>query len=159
VIHFFSEDNYPSLPELAWRLGWPVICLLALWIALSLWRNGVRFGPPAAPTETARRSLAEQIRGTGQFTLRIGSSEALHGATARALHEAARRHISAYDRLPGAERMSALAHATGFAPDALAAALNYSAAQRSDHLRQALELLESARRRILTRRRKNGSRI
>jgi hypothetical protein len=148
-IHFFSESSHASLLGLAWQLGWPVVCLLLVLIALALWRGGARFGPLIAPADIARRSLAEQIRGTGQFTLRVGGGESLHAAAARALNEVAALHISAYERLPGTERMSALARATGLEADALAAALHYSGARRSDHLGAAIELLESARRRIL----------
>jgi hypothetical protein len=150
-IHFASESTQASLLQLAWQLGWPVICLTGIGLALAIWRSSVRFGPLAAPTQTARRSLAEQIRGTGQFTMRIGSAGALHAAAARALNEAAARHINAYEHLPGTERMRALAQVTGFEPDSLAAALNYSGSSRSEHLRSALELLEAARRRILLR--------
>ena len=149
VIHFFSETDQPSLLELAWRLGWPVIALTALALALGIWRGSVRFGPMAAPTDTARRSLAEQIRGTGQFTMRIGSTGALHAATARALNEVAARYINAYESLPGAERMQALEKATGFEASSLAAALQHSGPGRTEHLRADLELLEAARRRIL----------
>jgi hypothetical protein len=149
VIHFFSETNQPSLLELAWRLGWPVIALAALALASSIWRGSVRFGPMAAPTDTARRSLAEQIRGTGQFTMRIGSTGALHAATARALNEVAARYINAFESLPGAERMQALEKATGFEASSLAAALQHSGPGRTEHLRADLELLEAARRRIL----------
>ena len=150
-IHFFSESSQASLLRLAWQLGWPVICLIGIGLTLAIWRSSVRFGPLAAPTQTARRSLAEQIRGTGQFTMRIGSAGALHAAAARALTEAAARYINAYEYLPGAERMRALAQVTGYEPDSLAAALNYSGSSRSEHWRSALELLEAARRRILLR--------
>jgi hypothetical protein len=160
-IHFFSETSHASLLELAWQLGWPAVCLLLVLIALALWRGSARFGPLVAPADIARRSLAEQIRGTGQFTLRVGGGESLHAAAARALNEVAALHISAYERLPGTERMSALAHATGYEPDALAAALHYSGARRPEHLRSALELLEAARRRILIKntRSRHGNRI
>jgi hypothetical protein len=150
-INFFRESDHASLLELAWQLGWPVFGLLGCALALTLWRSGARFGPLAAPTETARRSLAEQIRGTGQFALRIGSADALHAAAVRALNEAAALHIRAYERLTGTERMSALANATGYEADSLAAALNYSGSRRSEHLRSTIELLEAARRRILIR--------
>jgi len=149
VIHFFTETDQPSLLELAWRVGWPVIALTALALALGIWRGSVRFGPMAAPTDTARRSLAEQIRGTGQFTMRIGSTAALHAATARALNEVAARYINAFEALPGAERMQALEKATGFEASSLAAALQHSGPGRTEHLRADLELLEAARRRIL----------
>ena len=160
-IHFFSESSHASLLELAWLLGWPVLCLLIALIALALWRSSARFGPLAAPADMARRSLAEQIRGTGQFTLRVGGGESLHAAAARALNEVAALYISAYERLPGTERMSALAQATGFEATALAAALHYSGTRRSDHLHTNIELLEAARRRILLKntRSRHGNRI
>lgn len=149
VIYFFSENEQDSLLELAWNLGWPVICVLAAGLALAIWRGSVRFGPMAPATQTARRSLAEQIRGTGRFTMRIGSAAALHAATARALNEVAARYINSYEALPGAERMQALEQATGFESSSLAAALHYSGSGRTEHLRADLELLEAARRRIL----------
>lgn len=160
-IHFFSESSHASLLELTWQLGWPVVCLLMVLIALALWRSSARFGPLAAAPEVARRSLAEQIRGTGQFTLRVGGGESLHAAAARALNEVAAVYISAYDRLPGTERMSALAKATGFEADTLAAALHYPGSRHSEHLRTTIDLLESARRRILIKntRSRHGNRI
>jgi hypothetical protein len=159
VIYFFSESDQASLLELAVRFGWPVLCLIGVALALAIWRGSVRFGPMAPPIEAARRSLAEQIRGTGQFTMRIGSAGALHAATARALNEAAARYINAYEVLSGADRMQALATATGYEASSLAAALHYSGSGRSEHLRADLELLEAARRRILLEnmRRKHGN--
>jgi hypothetical protein len=159
VIYFFTESDHASLLELAVRFGWPVLCLIGVALALAIWRGSIRFGPMAPPTEAARRSLAEQIRDTGRFTMRIGSAGALHAATARALNEAAARYINAYEVLSGADRMQALATATGYEASELAAALHYSGSGRSEHLRADLELLEAARRRILLKhmRRKHGN--
>jgi hypothetical protein len=109
-IRFLSEDDHPSLLALIWRFGAPVVLLVAALAALALWRGGVRFGPVAGPMENARRSLAEQIRGTGRFALRFGGGAALHAATTRALHEAAARRIPNYARLPNEQRTAALAH-------------------------------------------------
>jgi hypothetical protein len=148
-IHFFSEGHHASLLQLAWQLGWPALYLSAVLLALALWRGGARFGPLAAPAEMARRSLAEQIRGTGEFAMRVGSGQSLHAAARRALNEVATRYIRAYDRLGGAERMRALAEATGLEGDALAAAFHYSGSGRMESVRAAIELLESARRRVL----------
>jgi len=149
AIYFFSEADQDSLLQLAWNLGWPVICVIGVGLGLAIWRGSVRFGPMAPATETARRSLAEQIRGTGRFTMRIGSAAALHTATARALNEVAARYINSYETLPGTERMQALEKATGFESSSLAAALHYSGSGHAEHLRADLELLEAARRRIL----------
>jgi hypothetical protein len=149
VLHFVSEQDQPPLLQLTWRYGAPVVVLALVLVALALWRSGARFGPLAAAPQTARRSLAEQIRGTGQFALRVGAGESLHAAAVRALKEAASRHILAYTRLESAERMAALARVTGLDADALSAAVNYSGARRSNELRGAIALVEAARRRIL----------
>jgi hypothetical protein len=150
-IVFMAEDDYDSLLSLAWRYGAPVVVLLLLFVALGLWRGGVRFGPVAPPAESARRSLAEQIRGTGRFALRLGGGAALHAATLRALAEAASRRIAGYERLQPSERLAALASAAAVDRVELAAAMNYAAERRSPELRSALALLESARRQLLIR--------
>ena len=148
-IRFLSEDSHESLVTLVWRYGAPVVVIALLAIALALWRGGTRFGPLVAATENTRRSLGEQIRGTGLFAIRFGGGEALHSASARALNEAATRRISAYARLPSEERIAALVRATGFAADDLKAALHYSGPRRANELRSAIALLEAGRRRIL----------
>ena len=148
-LHFLSEADHPSLLALVWHYGAAVVILGAALIAFALWRGGVRFGPLVEPGPPARRSLAEQIRGTGQFALRHGAGESLHAACTRALEEAARRRISGYRQLPAAERLSALARFTGFDRHALAAALHHAASRRSHELRSAIALLEAARRHLL----------
>jgi hypothetical protein len=146
-IHFLSEDEHPSLLALSWQYGSPVVLLSLVLVALALWRGGARFGPLISEPELARRSLAEQIRGTGQFALRFGGGAALHAAAVRALSEAAQSRITNYGRLSNEERMQSLARLTGFEPDALASAINYTGARRSNELRSAIALLEAARRR------------
>lgn len=148
-IYFLSDQGHASLLALAWRFGAPVVVLLLGALALALWRAAPRFGPAMASPERARRSLAEQVRGTGQFLLRVGDGQALHAATVRALFTAAPRRISAFASLSGAERVSRLAGATGFSADALAAAIHYTGARRTHELRSAIALLEAARREIL----------
>ena len=148
-IYFLSDEDHASLLALAWQFGAPVVVLLLGALLLALWRAAPRFGPAMASPESARRSLAEQIRGTGQFLLRVGDGQALHAATVRALFAAAPRRISAFSSLSSAERVSRLARATGFSASALSAAVNYSGAHRVNELRGAIALLEAARREIL----------
>src|SRR5262249_35733527 len=88
-VWFMTEDKGPSLFSVIWTTGAPVVVVALALIALWLWRASVRFGPIAAPTDPARRSLAEQILGTGQFTIRVGGGAALHAAAVRALLETA----------------------------------------------------------------------
>ncbi len=148
-IYFLSDQDHASLLAVAWRFGAPVVVLLLGALILALWRAAPRFGPAMASPERARRSLAEQIRGTGQFLLRVGDGQALHAATVRALFAAAPRRISAFANLSSAERISRLARATGFSADVLASAVNYTGARRVNELRSAIALLEAARREIL----------
>ncbi len=148
-VHFLSEDDHPSLLALLWRYGAPVVVLLLALAALVLWRGAVRFGPLAAPPQRARRSLAEQIRGTGQFVLRHGGGDSLHAAAVRALDEAAARRVPGYPRFSADERTAALARVAGFEPNALAAAIDSPRSRRSHELRDAVALLEAARRKTL----------
>ena len=157
---FMSEADVSSLPALVWRHGAPVVVILLLWIALALWRGALRFGPLVAPVETARRSLAEQILGTGRFAIRVGRGAALVGAATRALHEAAARRIASFERLSGAEQVAAVAGLAGVDASELGAALNANQSQRPIELRSRLALLESARRQLISRSRwTNAKRI
>jgi hypothetical protein len=157
---FLSEEDHTSLLGLIWRNGAPVVVLCAVLLALALWRGGARFGPLTAAADAARRSLAEQIRGTGQFALRFGGGESLRAATERALSEAAAQRIPGYARSAGAERAAALARATGFDAAALERALAPSG-PRPPELRSVIALLEAARRKILhdNERAKHGKRF
>jgi hypothetical protein len=148
-LRFLSEDDHPSLAALAWRYGAPVVVLAVGVAALYLWRRAVRFGPLAAPPERARRSLAEQIRGTGSFAWRHGGGESLHAACVRALDEAATRRIAGYGRSSPKERAAAVAHLTGFEWPVLSAAVHDARARGGQELRSTIVQLEEARRRIL----------
>ena len=148
-VHFMSEDAHPSLLALLWQHGAPVVMLALALVALVLWRGAVRFGPLAAAPDAARRSLVEQIRGTGQFILRHGGGRSLHAASVRALDEAAARRVPTYASLSVDQRAAALARLTGIDADALAAAVQHVGVSRSHDLRNMIALLETARRRTL----------
>ena len=148
MVLFLTEEDHASLLNLMWRFGAPAVLLLLAWVALALWRAAPRFGPPVARSPSARRSLAEQIRGTGQFALRFGGGKALHAAAARALRDAAIGKFPRYDRMSSEERVAALAAASGMSADDLGPAVN-SFGPRSPHeLRHAIAVLETARRRL-----------
>ncbi len=148
-VHFLSEEEHSSILALMWYLGWPVVVLALALIALALWRNSVRFGPLVAEPEQARRSLAEQIRGTGEFVVRFGGGKALHAAAVRALNEAAKRRIAAWSRLSTSERIDAVARLAGADAATLGPAVNHDGPRKLHELRQAIVLIESVRRRLL----------
>jgi hypothetical protein len=160
-IVFMSEADVASLPELIWRHGAPVVAVLVLWIALALWRGATRFGPLVAPSERTRRSLAEQVLGTGRFAVRVGGGAALVAAARRALHEAAARRIVGYERLPVAAQAEAVARVARVDAAQLAAALSSEQSARPLELRAKLALLEAARRELVSRSQwsKHGKRI
>jgi hypothetical protein len=149
-VHFLSEDEYPGLLRLMWRRGAPVVAIGLALVGLLLWRSSVRFGPLASSPPLARRSLADQIRGSGRFALQYGR-EALHAAGLRALDEAARRRISHYSTMKLQERSAVLARATGFDREALFASAQLSSDRTVSEVQQTLALLEAARRQILQR--------
>lgn len=148
VVVFVSEEEQPSIVVLMWRHGGPAVVLFLAWLASVLWRNGVRFGPPAPATVAARRSLAEQIQGTSEFTRRFGGGGALHAAEARALQEAAAKRIPRFRSMNQDERLVALAALTGIDAERLGETLNYAGPRRPLELKRALELLEQARRNL-----------
>ncbi len=148
-IHFLSETEYPSMLALTWMYGAPVVMLSLGVIALALWRGGVRFGPLEAEPQIPRRSLAEQIRGTGQFALRHGGGIALHAACIRALDEAALRRVKTYPQLRTKDRATALAQLTGFNRASLASAIHETQAREATELRRIIALLEITRRQLL----------
>ena len=158
---FMSEADVASLLTLVWRHGAPVVAVLLLFIALALWRGAMRFGPLVAASERARRSLAEQILGTGRFAIRVGSGAALVAAAKRALHEAAGRRVAGYERLGVAAQAEAVADLARVDRRELAAALDLQPSARPLELRAKLALLEAARRELMSRsqRSKHGKRI
>jgi hypothetical protein len=153
----FLSDEGTSLLGLMWAYGAPVLLLASGLVALALWRGSLRFGPLAATPDPARRSLGEQIRGTGQFTMRFDGGRALHAATVRALTAAADRRLIGYARLSGEERIAALAGAANVEPGALSRVVNHSGPRRPGELGSALALLEQARRTISRRAKGTGT--
>ena len=154
-VHFMSEDDYPGLLTLMWRRGAPAVAIGLVVIGMLLWRGAVRFGPLAPAFASARRSLADQIRGSGHFALQYGDGRSLHAACVRALEEAARRRISGYASLEPNEQSAALARVTSFDRESLAAAIHHPRMRTAGELHRTIALLEAARRETLKRRRNN----
>lgn len=149
TLWFVRDEARPPLLSFLWSAGTPAVLLGALALAFALWRGAVRFGPRAAVLPTARRSIAEQIRGTADFVAHHGSA-ALHAAQLRALVEVARSRLQGFDALILGERAQAIAKATGLDAHALARAMNPTLnAAYSRHPSAALALIETARRRML----------
>jgi hypothetical protein len=148
-IVFLSEEDHDSLLGMLWQYGAPAVVLSLILVALVLWRGAVRFGPPLAAADPPRRSMAEQIRGTGRFVLQHGDGVPLHTASVRALSEVARRRIPAYARMARKQRATVLGKFTGMDGEAIVSAIEDVSKRRPNELRNTLGLLESARRQLL----------
>lgn len=141
-------------PLLAWmwhEARTPSLLALAA-IALALWRLMVRFGPREASAPRARRSMGEQVRGTGQFIAGT-DPRALHAATRLAFDQAARTRVEDWAALDDAARVEALAafvaHAHVVDRPALLQSMNIGAGARPAQILAATAVLEQARRALL----------
>lgn len=144
---FYPATAGAPLPKLVWAQAGTVVTLLALAVALALWRGMPRFGPLAAAPFTTRRALSEQIIGSGEFVHRAGRGEALLGAQRGALEQAARRRLRGYEAMTAEERVRALALACDMEPESLRRALlGPTPGGAADET--PLHLLETARRRL-----------
>jgi len=149
-IVFITEDDHPSLLALLWNYGAPAVMLFLAVVALFLWRGSLRFGPTIGAPEPRRRSMAEQIRGSGYFAMKFGEGAPLHTAAVRALTEAANRRIPAYSRLSRPQKIAALTKATGMSGESVVLAIDGASKRRPKELPNTLALLESARRQLLS---------
>jgi hypothetical protein len=149
VIWFVVDERREALLAWLWHRAGPALALATLAAALALWRGALRFGPLLPQPLPARRSVAEQIRGTAAFIVEH-DGQSLLAASREALDAAARRHVARYDRLTLPERASALGSRTGLATDALMQALDpQRQTPKGRTLADALALLETARRRLI----------
>jgi len=146
TVIFLSDEERPSLLSLIWSTGAPVVVLFAVLIVFWLWRQLTRFGPTTAPPVPARRSLAEQVRGTGRFVLEHGNGEALHASARRALEETAGRYLPGYRSLTAEARIASLAALVRVDDAVMARAMNPLTYHRHE-VRRAIALLERVRRR------------
>ncbi len=148
AVLFLSGDREDSLLDLIWRHGWPVVLLGLVTVLTLLWRRGARLGPLLPDPDPARRSLGEQILGTGRFIFRAGGAHALHTAALQALDRIAEQKLRGYARMTEPARVSALAEATAIDASRLASARDWPRAAKPGELATAVACLESARRLI-----------
>lgn len=141
------DEESPGIAATLWHQAPAAMVLTLLALALLLWRWGTRFAPLQADTVLARRSMAEQVRGTAAYLLRHGPA-ALHRAQWRALTEAAQAHLQGWQRLPANRRSAELARQAGLPPAELERACDPASARDPATTGRALALMEAARRRI-----------
>jgi hypothetical protein len=146
-----DEAREPLLGWLWHEARTPFLLAFAA-VALSLWRLMVRFGPREAVPPQARRSMGEQVRGTGQFIAGT-DSRALHEATRKAFEDLARLRVEGWANLDNAERIAALAKAVAHThtldQPTLLASLTIGGGATPTQILTAIAVLEQARRALL----------
>ncbi|MFL6682735.1 MAG: DUF4350 domain-containing protein [Burkholderiaceae bacterium] len=152
VVWIVEEESREPLLGWLWHEARTPFLLALAAVALSLWRLMARFGPREAVPPQARRSMGEQLRGTGQFIAGTDAG-ALHAATRKAFEDAARPRVEAWAERDDADRIAALARS--LAPShsvdaaALLAALHIGSGATRAQILAATAVLEQARRAIL----------
>jgi hypothetical protein len=146
-----DEAREPLLAWLWHEARTPSLLTLAA-IALALWRLMVRFGPREAVPPRARRSMGEQVRGTGHF-IAGSDAQALHAATRQAFEAVARRRVEGWSELDDTDRIAALAgslqHPHAIDRAALQASMNIGGGATPAQILGAIAVLEQARRALL----------
>jgi len=146
-----DEAREPLVAWLWHEARTPALLALAA-IALALWRLMVRFGPREAVPPRARRSMGEQVRGTGRF-IAGSDTRALHAATRQAFETVARRRVEGWADLDDATRIDALAASLpppqALDRAALRASMNIGGGATPAQVVAAIAVLEQARRALL----------
>ena len=152
AIWIFEDEDGEPLSAWVWHHARAPLLLGLAAVALAIWRLMVRFGPREAPAAQARRSMGEQVRGTGEF-IAATDPAALHSATRRAFDDAARTRLEGYASLDDPERVALLAQqlAPVLALDqpALLGALNAAPRANTAQWLAAIATIEEARRALL----------
>ena len=147
-----NDESGEPLPVWLWHNARAPLLLTVAGIALALWRLMVRFGPREVPPAQARRSMGEQVRGTGQF-IAENDPQALHAATRKAFDDAARTRIEGSADLDDEARAAAVAAqlAPALTLDAAALVAALSAIPRAQPAQwlAAIDTIEQARRALL----------
>lgn len=147
-VWFVIDEKREALLMWLWHRAGPAIGLALLAAGFALWRGARRFGPLLPQPPLARRSVAEQIRGTAAFVLGGGGAP-LIAAARRALDEAARQRIAGYDRMTMGQRVEALRQPTGLSADVLTRALDPQLPPgRGRAVADKLAVIEQTRRRL-----------
>ena len=152
AIWIVEDESREALPLWMWHEARTPTLLICAALLLSLWRLMLRFGPREAAAPQARRSMGEQVRGTGQF-IAGADPRALHDATRKAFEAVGRTRIDQWADRDDAERVAALAAVLAPAATldtaALLAALTPPPLANPAQVLAAIAVIEQARRALL----------
>lgn len=104
-----EQEIYPSLAELLWRDGGPLIVSLGILLVLIVWRSATRIGPPAVIVTDQRRSLRDHVEATGRLLWRHRRGTTLIESLRRELVRATVARYPALGDLPTDQQRHAVA--------------------------------------------------
>ena len=152
AIWVVEDESREALPLWMWHEARTPTLLILAAMLLSLWRLLPRFGPREAAPPPGRRSMGEQVSGTGQF-IANADPRALHDATRKAFEAVGRTRIDGWADRDDADRVAALAGTLAPAlvldQPALLAALHPAGAATPSQILAAIAVIEQARRALL----------
>jgi hypothetical protein len=152
AVWFINDESREPLLAWMWHEARTPLLLGVAATLLALWRLMVRFGPRQSLPPRARRSMGEQVHGTGQFIAGT-DPQALHAATRKAFDDAARVRLENYAELTDSDRIIALAAVlaptTALDKEALMSAFNPGPLSTTAQWLAAIAVIEHARRALL----------
>ncbi len=148
TIRIMRGDARQSLMAWLWKIGAPLLVLLAAAIALAIWRTMLRFGPLLPAPAPVRRSLHAQVAGTATFLAHNGGALALWNALRNALAGVAANRYGCARAGDAAALAAQLAQHDDEGQERLQDALLRPQLENADALARSLTPLERARRRL-----------
>lgn len=129
-VTLITDTDHDNLLTLLLRHFPQALVVLALLLALGLWRAALREGPVQPPAPLARRQLAEHLRASAGFLLRRRGHQALLKHLQQDILRRARLRHPGFESLGVAEQWQFLARLTRQPTSAIGEALHPRPAQR-----------------------------
>lgn len=148
TMHLVYAVQMPSLWRTLVERGWPVWVPLLLALLAGLWASAQRFGPVLPVPGTARRSLLEHVRASGEHLYRYGKGALLYAAARQAFLMRLRRRDPVAAALTGEAQAAALAERFGLPAARLQRALQVPSSRERRDFADRISLLMHMRNRL-----------
>ncbi|MEP6907005.1 MAG: DUF4350 domain-containing protein [Pseudoxanthomonas sp.] len=148
TVHLVYAAQMPSLMRMLLSKGWPVWVPLALALLAWLWMRMQRFGPLQPSPPSARRSLLEHVRASGEHLFRYQRRALLYAAVRNAFLARLRRRDPVAAALSGEAQASVIAERLGLSVAEVQTALKPPSSHDKTAFRDRISTLIQLRKRI-----------
>jgi hypothetical protein len=148
TVHLIYAVQMPSLWRTLAERGWPVWVPLLLALLAALWASAQRFGPVRPVPSSARRSLLEHVRASGEHLYRYNKGALLNAAARQAFLMRLRRRDPVAAALTGEAQAVALAERFGPPAARLQRALQVPSSRERREFADRISLLMHMRNRL-----------